>query len=112
MLLGLTPRAMSRDALPEQQSGTLEDPSTVNPTPRDKTLKGMSILYGTNENANTSIPPPPTTEAAVPKRQLSRDRTLPIYRNVRRFYRRSDGGIPICGRYLELAHPIACANPD
>ena len=60
MLLGLTPRATSRDALPEQQSGTLEDSSTVNPTPRNKTLKGMSILYGTNENANTSIPPPPT----------------------------------------------------
>ncbi len=58
MLLGLTPRAMSRDAVPGQRSGTLEDPSTVNPTPRDKTLKRMSVLYGTNENANTSIPPP------------------------------------------------------
>ena len=59
ILVGLTPRAMSRNAIPGQRSGTSEDPSTVNPTNRGKALEGMSILYGTNENANTSIPPPP-----------------------------------------------------
>ena len=59
ILLGLTQRAMSRDAGPGQRSGTSENPSTVNPTNRDKALDGMIILYGTNENANTSIPPPP-----------------------------------------------------
>ena len=58
VLLGLTPRAMSRDAVPGQQSGT-SDPSTVNPTSRAKALEGMAILYGTNNNANTSVPPPP-----------------------------------------------------
>ena len=59
MLIGLTQRAMSRNAIPGKQSGTSEDPSTVNPTNRDKALEGMTILYGTNENANTRIPPPP-----------------------------------------------------
>ena len=50
---------MSRNAIPGQRSGT-SDPSTVNPTNPGKVLDGMSILYGINENANTSIPPPPT----------------------------------------------------
>ena len=59
MLLGLTPRVMSRDAVLRQRSGSSEDPS-VNPTNRGKALDRMSILYGTNENANTSIPPPST----------------------------------------------------
>ena len=60
ILIGLTPRAMSRNAIPGKRSTTSEDPSTVNPTNRGKALEGTSILYGTNENANTSIPPPPT----------------------------------------------------
>ncbi len=59
MLIGLTPHAMSRNAIPAQGSGTSENPSTVNPTNRNKALDGMIILYGTTENANTSIPPPP-----------------------------------------------------
>ena len=59
ILLGLTQRAMSRNAIPGQGSGTSENPSTVNPMSRDKALDGLIILYGTNENANTSIPPPP-----------------------------------------------------
>ena len=58
ILLGLISRAMSRNEVPGQRSGTLENPSTVNPTNRGKALDGMIILYGTNENANTSIPPP------------------------------------------------------
>ncbi len=58
ILLGLTPRAMSRDEVPGQRSGT-SDPSTINPTNRDKALEGLIILYGTNNNANTSVPPPP-----------------------------------------------------
>ncbi len=60
ILIGLTPRATSRNAILGKRSTTSEDPSTVNPTNRGKALEGMSILYGTNENANTSIPPPPT----------------------------------------------------
>ncbi|MXZ00035.1 hypothetical protein F4Y93_05085, partial [Candidatus Poribacteria bacterium] len=59
ILVGLMPRAMSRNAVPGHRSGTSEDSSTRNPTNRGKVLEGMSILYGTNENANTSIPPPP-----------------------------------------------------
>ena len=59
ILIGLTPHAMSRDAVPGQRSGTSEDLSTVNSTNRDKALEGLIILYGTNENANTSVPPPP-----------------------------------------------------
>ena len=31
ILLGLTPRAMSRDAVPGQRSGTSKDPSTASP---------------------------------------------------------------------------------
>ena len=58
ILLGLTPRAMSRSEVQGQSSETSKDPS-VNPTSREKALDGMIILYGTNENANTSIPPPP-----------------------------------------------------
>ena len=58
ILLGLTPRAMSRDEVPGQRSGT-SDPSTINPTNRDKALEGLIILYGTNNNANTSVLPPP-----------------------------------------------------
>ncbi len=59
MLIGLTQRAMSRNAIPGKQSGTSENLSVVNPASRNKALDGMIILYGTNENANTSIPPPP-----------------------------------------------------
>ena len=58
ILLGVIPRVMSRAEVPGQASGTSEDPS-VNLTSREKALDGMIILYGTNENANTSIPPPP-----------------------------------------------------
>jgi len=59
MLIGLTQRAMSRNVIPGKQSGTPENPSTVNLTSRDKALDGLIILYGTNENAKTSVPPPP-----------------------------------------------------
>ena len=59
ILLGLTPRAISRDEVPGQQSGTSEDPSAVTITSQDKALKGLTILYGTNNNANTSVLPPP-----------------------------------------------------
>ena len=59
ILLGLTPRAMSRVEVPGQSSGASKEPAVANPTSREKALEGMSILYGTNENANTSIPPPP-----------------------------------------------------
>ena len=59
ILLGLTPRAMSRVEVPGQSSGASKKPAVANPTIREKALEGMSILYGTNENANTSIPPPP-----------------------------------------------------
>ena len=58
MLLGLIPHAMSRAEIPGQSSGTSKDPP-ANLTNRDKALKGLIVLYGTNENANTSIPPPP-----------------------------------------------------
>ena len=58
MLLGLIPHAMSRAEVPEQSSGTSKEPGTANPTSREKALEGMSILYGTNQNANTSISPP------------------------------------------------------
>ena len=53
ILLGLIPRAMSRTEVQGQSSGT------SNPTSREKALNGMIILYGTKDNANTSIPPPP-----------------------------------------------------
>ena len=59
LLFGLTPRAMSRNEVPEQRSRTSENPSIVKPTNRDKALDGLIVLYGTNENANTSVPPPP-----------------------------------------------------
>ena len=59
ILLGLTPRAISRDAVLGQQSGTSEDQSIVSLTSRDKALEGMIILYGTKRNANTSVPSPP-----------------------------------------------------
>ena len=65
ILLGLTPRAMSRDAVPGQRSGTSKDPSTASPTSPDE-AGPMIILYGTNNNANTSVPPPPM-------QKLSRD---------------------------------------
>ena len=58
ILLGLIPRAMSRDAVPGQRSGTSKDPSTASPTSLDE-AGPMLILYGTNNNANTSVPPPP-----------------------------------------------------
>ena len=58
-LLGLTPHAMSRAEVPGQASGTSQEPTVVNPTNREKVLDGMIILYGTNNNADTSVPPPP-----------------------------------------------------
>ena len=58
ILLGLTPRAMSRVEVPGQRSGTSQDTSTVNPMSPDE-AGPMIILYGTNNNANTSVPPPP-----------------------------------------------------
>ena len=57
-LFGSTPHAMSRVEVPGQSSETSKEPTVVNPTSREKALEGMSILYGTNENANTSVPPP------------------------------------------------------
>ncbi len=60
ILLAPVPRAVSRNAMSGKRSGTSENPSTLNPTNPRKALEGMSILYGINENANTSIPPPPT----------------------------------------------------
>ncbi len=59
ILLGLTPHAISRDAVLRQRSETSEVLSRVNPTSQDKALDGMIILYGTNENSNTSVPAPP-----------------------------------------------------
>ena len=64
MLIGLTLRAMSRGPIQGQRSGTSEEPSRVNPTNRDKALDGLIILYGTKENANTRIPPPPMQQLA------------------------------------------------
>ena len=58
MLLGLTPHAMSRTEVPGQSSGTSKEPGTANPTSREKALDGLIVLYGTNNNANTSVPPP------------------------------------------------------
>ncbi len=58
LLFGLTPHAVSRVEVPGQASGTSKEPTVVNPTSREKALEGMSILYGTNENADTRIPPP------------------------------------------------------
>ncbi len=49
---------MGRDEVPRQRSETPEELSRVTPTSRDKALAGMIILYGTNENANTSVPSP------------------------------------------------------
>ena len=46
ILLGLTPRAMSRDEVPGQRSGTSEDPSTVNPTsPRQSTGRADHFIW-------------------------------------------------------------------
>ena len=59
ILLGLPLRAISRAKVPEQSSETTKNQSTVSSTNRSKALKGMTILYGTKDNANTSIPPPP-----------------------------------------------------
>ena len=59
ILLGLIFSAMSRGEVPKQQSETSEEMARVNPTSRDKALEGMIILYGTNANANTSVPSPP-----------------------------------------------------
>ena len=61
ILIGLTPHAVSRVEVPGQSSGTSKEPGTANPMSREKALEGMSILYGTNNNANTSIPPPMLT---------------------------------------------------
>jgi hypothetical protein len=58
ILLGIVLPAMCRDEVPRQRSETPEELSRVNPTSRDKALDGMIILYGTNENADTSVPSP------------------------------------------------------
>ena len=52
-------RAMSRAEVQGQSSSTSEDQSTVNPINRAKAPGPMMILYGTMENANTFVPPPP-----------------------------------------------------
>ena len=52
-------RAMSRDEVPGQWSSTSTDQSTVNPINRAKAPGPMMILYGTMENANTFVRPPP-----------------------------------------------------
>ena len=44
--------------MPGQSSVTSKEPGTANPTSRAKALDGLIVLYGTNNNANTSIPPP------------------------------------------------------
>ena len=62
ILLGVIPRAMSRTEVPGQTSGTSEDAS-VKPASRDK-AQGMMILYGTQDDAGTSIPPPPVWKHA------------------------------------------------
>ena len=59
MLLRFISAAMSRGEVPKQRSETSEVLSRVNPTSRDKALEGLIILYGTHENARTSVPPPP-----------------------------------------------------
>ena len=51
--------AMSRAEVQGQSSGTSTDQSTVNPINRAKAPGPMMILYGTMENANTFVPPPP-----------------------------------------------------
>ena len=58
ILLGPMPPAMSRDEVPGRRSVTSKDPSTVPPISRDE-VGPLIILYGTKENANTSVPPPP-----------------------------------------------------
>ena len=58
ILLGPMPPAMSRDEVPGRRSVTSKDPSTVTPISRDE-VGPLIILYGTKENANTSVPPPP-----------------------------------------------------
>ena len=58
-LLGTILPAMGRDEIPKQRSETSEKLSKVNPTSRDKAFDGMIILYGTQKNANTSVPSPP-----------------------------------------------------
>ena len=50
--------AMSRAEVQGQSSGTSTDQSTVNPISRAKG-QGLIILYGTMENADTFVPPPP-----------------------------------------------------
>ena len=57
ILLGITFRAMSLDKKTEQVSGTSNDQTTSTPINRDN-AHPFTILYGTKENANTSIPPP------------------------------------------------------
>jgi len=59
ILLALIFPAMSRDEVPGQRSETSEVLSRINPTGQEKALEGMIILYGTHENANTSVPAPP-----------------------------------------------------
>ena len=59
LLLGPISRAMSRDEVPGQSSSTSTDQSTVNPINRAKAPGPMMILYGTMENADTFVRPPP-----------------------------------------------------
>ena len=63
-LFGLVFHTMSREGMREQSSGTTDDPSAVSPTNRDAALRPMIILYGTEANANTSIPPPPMRKSS------------------------------------------------
>ena len=58
ILFGLVSVAMSRDEVPGQRSVTYIDQSTINPTNQSE-VGPMMILYGTRENAGTSVPPPP-----------------------------------------------------
>ena len=57
IVLGTTFRAISLDKKTEQGSGTSTDQTTLTPMNRDN-AHPFTILYGTKENANTSIPPP------------------------------------------------------
>ena len=57
IVLGTTFRAISLDKKTEQGSGSSTDQTTLTPMNRDN-AHPFTILYGTKENANTSIPPP------------------------------------------------------
>ena len=63
--------AVSRDEVPGQSSSTSTDQSTVNPINRAKAPGPMMILYGTMENANTFVPPPPLQKLSQRRGDLS-----------------------------------------